>query len=75
MMVEVAPYAWCMSDSKKINTPDGPGVRLEWPAGSSKYFRERRGTSFEDETSHTIAVVPVLLDSGEVRFYAEQALS
>jgi hypothetical protein len=64
-----------MSNSKKINTPDGPGIRLEWPAGSSKYFRERRGTSFDDETSHNVTVTPVLLDSGEVRFYAEHALS
>ena len=64
-----------MSDTQKINTPDGPGVRLEWPSGSSKYFRERHSPSFMGETSNPIAVTPVLLDSGEVRFYTEHALS
>jgi len=69
------PYARFMSDAKKVSTPDGPGVQLEWPVGASKQFRERIGVSgFELLTGDTVNVTPVLLDSGEVRFYAEHAL-
>lgn len=64
-----------MAQPNKINTPDGPGVRLEWPYGSSKQFRERRGTSFEEESAHTRNVIPVLLDTGEVKFYEDVVLS
>lgn len=64
-----------MTESTKIHTPDGPGIRLEWPSGASKYFRERRGSDFMTEESHPVGVVPVLLDSGEVRFYSEQVLA
>lgn len=63
-----------MSDSSKINTPDGPGTRLDWPAGTSKYFKERRGDGWE-QTSEPVEVTPVLLDTGEVRFYSDRALS
>ncbi len=64
-----------MSESKKINTPDGPGILLEWPSGSSKHFREIRGAGLGDQSTHHVAVRPVLLDTGEVRFYAEGSLS
>lgn len=58
-----------------INTPDGPGVRLEWPIGATKHFRERHDASSENETSHYVAVIAVRFASGEVRFYTEDVLS
>jgi hypothetical protein len=33
-----------------------------------------RTSWFQDETNHAIALVPVLLDLGEVRFFEEHAL-
>lgn len=53
-----------------ITTPDGQtGITLQWPAGSSKHFKILRGNG--DDVEH-VAVIPVLLPSGEVRFYSEQ---
>lgn len=64
-----------MSDEqKRVNTPDGAGVRLEWPAGSSRHFRELRGNGLE-QTTHHVSVTPVLLDSGEVRFYSDEVVA
>ncbi|HDY5681480.1 TPA: hypothetical protein RPJ64_002792 [Staphylococcus aureus] len=63
-----------MSESTKITTPDGRGIRLSWPAGASSYFREERFDGFES-VGENVKVTPVLLDTGEVRLYAEYALS
>ncbi len=64
-----------MSDAQEapqVNTPDGVGTPLQWPANSSKHFRVLRGNG---EIVDHVGVTPVLLESGEVRFYAEDALS
>jgi hypothetical protein len=63
-----------MSDSEKITTPAGPAVRLMWPSGGGHNFTEISGTGFDQVTDNRVNVTPVLLDTGEVRFYSEDAL-
>jgi hypothetical protein len=66
-----------MSSPKRINTPHGPGINLDWPAGGSKHFQIKTFSDTNDpgemQTQHVV-VTPVLLDSGEVRFYSDEAL-
>lgn len=55
-------------NSPTITTPDGQtGITLQWPAGSSMHFKVLHG---DGQQADHIPVVPVLLPSGEVRFYS-----
>lgn len=64
-----------MSDDKNTKTtPDGQtGQVLQWPIGASKHFREVTGLGLEQSTK-TVGVVPLRLESGEVRFYDQDTL-
>lgn len=58
-------------DVPRVNTPDGTGTRLQWPT-NGKNFRLQ---TFSGEIVGNVGVTPVLLESGEVRFYDERALT
>jgi len=62
-----------MTNPRKFDTPAGPATELQWPAGGGQHFRELRGNGL-DQSSHHVTVKPLLLDSGEVRFYREDML-
>lgn len=53
-----------------VITPDGQvGITLQWPSNSSQYFKILRGNG---ENVEHVAVIPVLLPDGEVRFYSSK---
>ncbi|MDO4101244.1 hypothetical protein KN200_15795 (plasmid) [Clavibacter michiganensis subsp. michiganensis] len=64
-----------MSNPKRVDTPAGPATELLWPAGDSGQFRERIINSLARQPGATVNVTPVLLDSGEVRFYPDGVLT
>jgi hypothetical protein len=64
-----------MNTPKMVNTPDGPGTELIWPAGASGQFRVRIVNSLAAVPGVPVNVTPVLLDSGEVRFYTSDKLT
>ena len=45
-----------------------------WPSGGGQSFTEISGTGFDQVTDNRVKVTPVLLETGEVRFYSEDAL-
>jgi hypothetical protein len=63
-----------MSNVQRVNTPAGPATELKWPVGVSYQFFERISNNVEYQSGDTVDVMPVLLDSGKVRFYREGVL-
>jgi hypothetical protein len=56
-----------MDEPRRVTTPDGDtGTVMQWPSGVSQHFRILRGNG---EHVDYKTVTPVLLESGEVRFY------
>ncbi|WP_146078437.1 hypothetical protein [Rathayibacter sp. AY1A2] len=56
-----------------VNTPDGPGTKLEWPSEPGGPFRKVRGSG-EGLRAESIPVVPVELASGEVKLYRKDKI-
>lgn len=60
-----------MDKAHRATTPDGlTGTVLHWP--TSQYFRILRNNGADVEH---VAVTPILLDSGEVRFFSQDAVT
>ncbi|GAB7304897.1 hypothetical protein MAFF212519_27800 [Clavibacter michiganensis] len=51
----------------------GPAIELKWPEDAMKQFSEWHGDGYA-VTTEPVVVTPVLLDSGEVRFYRRDVL-
>ncbi|WP_316288721.1 hypothetical protein ABRP09_00420 (plasmid) [Clavibacter michiganensis] len=64
-----------MSSPKRVNTPAGPATELKWPVDGSKQFNQRMDNPMRSEAGDVVVVTPVLLDSGEVRFYRDDVLT
>ncbi|WP_440657190.1 hypothetical protein ACAD35_02977 (plasmid) [Clavibacter nebraskensis] len=58
-----------MSNPKRVNTPAGLATELIWPNGGAEQFSERIINPLAKLRGNTVNVTPVLLDSGEIRFY------
>jgi len=64
-----------MDNPKRVNTPDGHATELIWPASGSGQFSERIVNPLVRQRGIIVNVTPVLLDSGEVRFYSDSELT